>query len=48
MHQPYAVAVQLLDVMTNINKVYYTREDPDSPVTFKLSKEQIKKDNKGD
>ncbi|KAK4721531.1 hypothetical protein R3W88_011764 [Solanum pinnatisectum] len=48
MQQPYAVAAQLLDGMTTINKAWYTREDQVSPLTFKLSKEQIEKDNERD
>jgi len=48
MQQPYAVAVQLLDGMTTINRAWYTREDQVSPVTFQLSKEQVEKDNERD
>ncbi|KAK4723933.1 hypothetical protein R3W88_026712 [Solanum pinnatisectum] len=48
MQQPYAVAAQLLDGMTTINRVWYTREDQVSPITFKLSKEKIEKDNEPD
>uniref|UniRef100_M1DX07 Uncharacterized protein n=1 Tax=Solanum tuberosum TaxID=4113 RepID=M1DX07_SOLTU len=48
MQQPYAVAAQLLDGMTTINRAWYTREDQVSPLTFKLSKEQMEKDNERD
>uniref|UniRef100_M1DTB4 Uncharacterized protein n=1 Tax=Solanum tuberosum TaxID=4113 RepID=M1DTB4_SOLTU len=48
MQQPYVVAAQLLDGMTTINKVWYTREDQVSPLTFKLSKEEIEKDHERD
>ncbi|XP_015168639.1 uncharacterized protein [Solanum tuberosum] len=48
MQQPYAVAIQLLDGMTAINWAWYTREDQVSPLTFKLSKEQMDKDNERD
>ena len=48
MQQPYAVAAQLLDGMTTINRVWYTREDQVSLVTFQLSKEQVEKDNERD
>ncbi|XP_049387606.1 uncharacterized protein LOC125851905, partial [Solanum stenotomum] len=40
MQQPYAVAAQLLNGMITINRVWYTREDQVSPVTFQLSKDQ--------
>uniref|UniRef100_M1DB58 Integrase core domain containing protein n=1 Tax=Solanum tuberosum TaxID=4113 RepID=M1DB58_SOLTU len=43
MQQPYAVAAQLLDGMTTINKVWYTHEDQVYPLTFKLSEEQVEK-----
>ncbi|KAK4707005.1 hypothetical protein R3W88_033444 [Solanum pinnatisectum] len=48
MEQPYAVAAQLLDGMTTINRAWYTHEDQVSPLTFKLSKEQMDKDNERD
>ncbi|WMV58693.1 hypothetical protein MTR67_052078 [Solanum verrucosum] len=48
MQQPYAIAAQLLDNMTTINRVWYTREDQVSMVTFQLSKEQVEKDNERD
>jgi len=48
MQQPYAVAAQLLDGMTTINRAWYTREDQVWPVTFHLSKEQVEKDNERD
>lgn len=44
----YAVVAHLLEGMTTINIVHYTREDQVSLVTFQLSKEQIKKDNERD
>uniref|UniRef100_M1AX07 Integrase core domain containing protein n=1 Tax=Solanum tuberosum TaxID=4113 RepID=M1AX07_SOLTU len=34
--------------MTTINKAWYTREDQVSPLTYKLSKEKIDKDNERD
>ncbi|KAK4731451.1 hypothetical protein R3W88_024439 [Solanum pinnatisectum] len=34
--------------MTTINRAWYTREDQVYPLTFKLSKEQMKKDNERD
>ncbi|XP_049362576.1 uncharacterized protein LOC125827308 [Solanum verrucosum] len=48
MQQPYAVAAQLLDGMKTINRLWYTREDQVSHVTFQLSKELVEKDNKRD
>ncbi|WMV24967.1 hypothetical protein MTR67_018352 [Solanum verrucosum] len=48
MQQPYGVAVQLLDGMTTINRSWYTCEDQVSPLIFKLSKEQMEKDNERD
>ncbi|XP_049364030.1 uncharacterized protein LOC125828738 [Solanum verrucosum] len=48
MQQPYAVAAQLLDGMTTINREWYTREYQVSPLTFKLSKEQMNKYNERD
>uniref|UniRef100_M1DH39 Uncharacterized protein n=1 Tax=Solanum tuberosum TaxID=4113 RepID=M1DH39_SOLTU len=48
MQQPYAIAAQLLDGMTTINRAWYTREDQVSPVTFQVSKEQVEKDNERD
>ena len=46
--QPYAITAQLLDGMTTINRAWYTREDQVSPLTFKISKEQIAKDHEKD
>uniref|UniRef100_M1DMQ5 Integrase core domain containing protein n=1 Tax=Solanum tuberosum TaxID=4113 RepID=M1DMQ5_SOLTU len=48
MQQPYEVASQLLDGMTKINRVWYTREDQVSPLTFRITKEQIEKDQERD
>ncbi|KAK4708671.1 hypothetical protein R3W88_029596 [Solanum pinnatisectum] len=48
MQQPYEVASQLFDCMTKINREWYTREDQVSPLTFRMTKEQIKKDQKRD
>jgi len=48
MQQPYEVASQLLDGMTKINRVWYTREDYVSPLTFRMTKEQIEKDQERD
>jgi len=45
MQQPYTTAAELLDGITTINRAWYTREDQVSPLTFKLPKEQIDKDN---
>ncbi|XP_049368430.1 uncharacterized protein LOC125833330 [Solanum verrucosum] len=45
---PYAVVAQLLDSMTTINRVWYTREDQVSPLIFKLSKQLIEKDHERD
>ncbi|WMV55093.1 hypothetical protein MTR67_048478 [Solanum verrucosum] len=44
MKQPYEVVYQFLDCMTKINKAWYTREDQVSPLTFRMTKEQIEKD----
>uniref|UniRef100_M1DJS1 Integrase core domain containing protein n=1 Tax=Solanum tuberosum TaxID=4113 RepID=M1DJS1_SOLTU len=46
MQQPYVIAAQLLDGMTKINR--YTREDQVSPLTFKLTKKQLGKDQERD
>uniref|UniRef100_M1DDU9 Uncharacterized protein n=1 Tax=Solanum tuberosum TaxID=4113 RepID=M1DDU9_SOLTU len=46
--EPYLIAAQLLDGMTKINRAWYTREDQMSPLTFKLTKEQIGKDQERD
>uniref|UniRef100_M1DKD0 Uncharacterized protein n=1 Tax=Solanum tuberosum TaxID=4113 RepID=M1DKD0_SOLTU len=48
MQQLYAVVAQLLDVMTTINRAWYTHEDQVSSLTFKQSKERIEKDNERD
>uniref|UniRef100_M1DH69 Integrase core domain containing protein n=1 Tax=Solanum tuberosum TaxID=4113 RepID=M1DH69_SOLTU len=48
MQQPYVIATQLLDGMTTINRAWYTREDQVSPLTFKLTKEQMEKDQERD
>ena len=44
MQQPYVIATQLLDGMTTINRAWYTHGDQVSPLTFKLTKEQMEKD----
>ncbi|KAK4721335.1 hypothetical protein R3W88_011568 [Solanum pinnatisectum] len=46
--QPYEVASQLLDCMTEINQAWYTREDQVSPLNFRMTKEQIEKDQERD
>uniref|UniRef100_M1DS76 Uncharacterized protein n=1 Tax=Solanum tuberosum TaxID=4113 RepID=M1DS76_SOLTU len=43
--ESYAIAAQLLDGITTINRARYTREDQVSPLTFKLSKEQMENDH---
>ncbi|KAK4716059.1 hypothetical protein R3W88_014397 [Solanum pinnatisectum] len=48
MQQPYVIATQLWDGMTTINRAWYTCEDQISPLTFKLTKEQIEKDQERD
>uniref|UniRef100_M1DZZ3 Integrase core domain containing protein n=1 Tax=Solanum tuberosum TaxID=4113 RepID=M1DZZ3_SOLTU len=48
MQQPYIITVQLLDGMTKINRAWYTREDQVSLLTFKLTKEQLEKDQERD
>ncbi|KAK4731373.1 hypothetical protein R3W88_024361 [Solanum pinnatisectum] len=48
MQQPYVIATQLLDGMTKINLAWYTWEDQVSPLTFKLTKEQMEKDQERD
>uniref|UniRef100_M1DNP4 Integrase core domain containing protein n=1 Tax=Solanum tuberosum TaxID=4113 RepID=M1DNP4_SOLTU len=48
MHQPFKVASKLLDGITKVNRVMYTREDQLSPLTYKMSKEQIEKDQERD
>ncbi|KAK4721417.1 hypothetical protein R3W88_011650 [Solanum pinnatisectum] len=48
MQQPYEVASQLLDCMTEINRAWYTREDQVSPLNFRMTKEQIEKDQERD
>uniref|UniRef100_M1D954 Integrase core domain containing protein n=1 Tax=Solanum tuberosum TaxID=4113 RepID=M1D954_SOLTU len=48
MQQPYIIAAQLLDGMTTINRAWYTREDQVSLVTFKLTNEQLEKDQERD
>ncbi|KAK4716439.1 hypothetical protein R3W88_014777 [Solanum pinnatisectum] len=46
--QPYVIAAQLLDGMTTINRAWYTHEDQVSPLTFKLTKKQMEKDQERD
>uniref|UniRef100_M1DHA8 Integrase core domain containing protein n=1 Tax=Solanum tuberosum TaxID=4113 RepID=M1DHA8_SOLTU len=48
MQQPYVIVAQLLDGMTSINRLWYTREDQVSPLTFKLTKKQMEKDQERD
>uniref|UniRef100_M1DRN5 Retrotransposon gag protein n=1 Tax=Solanum tuberosum TaxID=4113 RepID=M1DRN5_SOLTU len=48
MQQPYEVASQLLDGMTMINRAWYTCEDQVYPLTFRMTKEQIEKDQERD
>uniref|UniRef100_M1DPL1 Gag-pol polyprotein n=1 Tax=Solanum tuberosum TaxID=4113 RepID=M1DPL1_SOLTU len=44
----YAKAAQLLDGMTTINRAWYTHEDQVSPLTLKLSKELMEKEQERD
>uniref|UniRef100_M1DIL3 Integrase core domain containing protein n=1 Tax=Solanum tuberosum TaxID=4113 RepID=M1DIL3_SOLTU len=48
MQQPYVIATQFLDGMSTINRAWYTCEDQVSPLTFKLTKEQLEKDQERD
>uniref|UniRef100_M1DXK0 Integrase core domain containing protein n=1 Tax=Solanum tuberosum TaxID=4113 RepID=M1DXK0_SOLTU len=48
MKQPFEIASTLIDGMTKINRALYTREDQVSPLTFRMSKEQIENDQEWD
>uniref|UniRef100_M1D8H5 Integrase core domain containing protein n=1 Tax=Solanum tuberosum TaxID=4113 RepID=M1D8H5_SOLTU len=48
MQQPYEIASHLLNGMTKINRAWYTREDQVSPLTFRMTKEKIEKDQERD
>ncbi|KAK4724061.1 hypothetical protein R3W88_026840 [Solanum pinnatisectum] len=48
MQHPYKVASQLLNGMAKINRAWYTREDQVSPLTFRMSKDKIEKDQERD
>jgi len=48
MHQPYEVVSQHLNGMSKINRAWYSCEDQVSPLTFRMTKEQIEKDHKRD
>ncbi|KAK4727091.1 hypothetical protein R3W88_032008 [Solanum pinnatisectum] len=48
MQQPFEIMSTLFDGMTKINRAWYTREDQVSPLTFKMTKEQIEKDQEWD
>jgi len=48
MKQPYDVASQLLDGMTKINRLWYTRERQVSPLTFRMTKDRVEKDQERD
>uniref|UniRef100_M1DW04 Integrase core domain containing protein n=1 Tax=Solanum tuberosum TaxID=4113 RepID=M1DW04_SOLTU len=48
MQQPFEITSTLLDGMTKINRAGYTREDQVSPLTFRMTKEQIEKDQEQD
>ncbi|KAK4707408.1 hypothetical protein R3W88_033054 [Solanum pinnatisectum] len=48
MQQPYAIASQLLDCMTKVNRAWYTPEEQVSSLTYKMTKEHIEKDRERD
>ncbi|WMV18947.1 hypothetical protein MTR67_012332 [Solanum verrucosum] len=48
MQQPFEIASTLLDGMTKINRAWYTKEDQVYPLTFRMTKEQIEKDQESD
>uniref|UniRef100_M1DL01 Integrase core domain containing protein n=1 Tax=Solanum tuberosum TaxID=4113 RepID=M1DL01_SOLTU len=48
MQQSYVIATRLWDGMTTINRAWYTHEDHVSHLTFKLTKEQMEKDQERD
>ncbi|XP_049388913.1 uncharacterized protein LOC125853286 [Solanum stenotomum] len=48
MQIPYEVVSQLLNCMTKINRVWYTWEDKVSPLNFRMTKDQIEKDQERD
>uniref|UniRef100_M1D8A9 Uncharacterized protein n=1 Tax=Solanum tuberosum TaxID=4113 RepID=M1D8A9_SOLTU len=48
MQHPYVIGAQLLDGMTMINRAWYTREDQVSPLSFKLTKDQMEKNQERD
>uniref|UniRef100_M1DSX9 Integrase core domain containing protein n=1 Tax=Solanum tuberosum TaxID=4113 RepID=M1DSX9_SOLTU len=48
MQQPFEIAFNLLDGMTNINRAWYTQEDQVSPLTLRMTKEKIEKHQERD
>ena len=48
MQQSYVIAAQFSDRMSNIKMALYNSEDHLYPLTFKLTKEKIVKDQKMD
>lgn len=48
MQEPYVIAYQILHDMNNINRAWYTHKDQVYPLTYKLTKEQIEKDQERD
>uniref|UniRef100_M1DD25 Integrase core domain containing protein n=1 Tax=Solanum tuberosum TaxID=4113 RepID=M1DD25_SOLTU len=48
MQQPFEIASTILDGITKINRAWYTREDRVSPLSFRMTKEQIEKDQERD
>lgn len=48
MQQSYVIVAQLFDRMSNIKLALHTSEDHVSPLTFKLTKEKMEKDQNMD
>jgi len=46
--QTFEISATLLDGMTKINRAWNTKEDQVSPLTFKMTKEQIEKEQERD
>jgi len=46
MLQPCEVASSLLDEMTKINQAWYTQEDRVSPFNFRMTQEQLDKEER--
>lgn len=44
MQKPYVQAANLLNGMSKINQFWYTQEDQVSPLSFKMTKEHMEKD----